>query len=85
MPIVCRMTAPCPAPVTRLTDADRALMGRARAMADATGRDAIRAYFAARGDTDGWAPGSEYPAALGIAQHQLDELLRIIARLDGAP
>ena len=71
----------------RLSGADRAVIARARELADATSDDVMRAYFAAHDEhaADGPASyGYMYATALGIAQSQLDELLRIIARLDGA-
>jgi hypothetical protein len=75
-----RATAP-----GRLSDADRATLGRARDLADATSDGTLQAFLEAHDQraADASTFGLKYAVALGIAQSLLDDLLRIITRLDG--
>jgi hypothetical protein len=76
----------------RLTDADRAVIQRARDLADAFTSDDLHAFLAAseQGPANPLAVhvsngDSIRAATLGIAQHLLAELAMIVDRLDSAP
>ncbi len=62
---------------SRLTDADRDLIARARKMADLRGLDAIREHTGV-GETD-----MAYAIAFGEAQHLLSELAIRLLTLGG--
>jgi hypothetical protein len=67
-------------PASRITDADRRLVTRARELAAARDAGALRVIAGSRPGTDN---AMVYGEALGVAQYLLGELAAVIARLGG--
>ena len=70
--------------VTRLTDHDRLIIAKARALAATSGHDELREHLADRGLIEPGRPdGDLFPFAFGVAAHLLGNLADLAERLGG--